>query len=73
MKLTRNQKGALGFMALSIALGILAEVIMLAREYYQYKHYHFKSIEWDDVWNYTCVIIVGCVFHYTFIAAMLAS
>lgn len=46
-----------------IAVGLFALPIMVAREYYQYKHYKLERFEWEDIVRYSFVIAIGYVVH----------
>lgn len=62
----RDRYGMIGWFIVAILFGILSEAVMLGREWYQSKRYHFP-IETDDVRRYSWVILVGCVIHYLFV------
>ena len=46
---TRDYIGIVGWLIVSIVIGLIAEVIMIAREYYQWKHYRLSKFEIEDV------------------------
>lgn len=51
----------IGWFIAGIVIGLFALPIMVAREYYQYKHYKLEMFEWEDIIRYSFVIIVGSV------------
>ena len=57
----RDLYGLIGWLIAGIAVGLFALPIMVAREYYQYKHYKLERFEWEDIIRYSFVIIVGSV------------
>lgn len=57
----RDLYGLIGWFIAGIAVGLFALPIMVAREYYQYKHYKLARFEWEDIIRYSFVIIVGSV------------
>lgn len=57
----RDLYGLIGWFIAGIAVGLFALPIMVAREYYQYKHYKLERFEWEDIARYSFVIIVGSV------------
>ena len=57
----RDLYGLIGWFIAGIAVGLFALPIMVAREYYQYKHYKLERFEWEDIIRYSFVIIVGSV------------
>ena len=59
----RNRQGAIGWFIASIFVGVLALLVMLLREVYQWKRYKLPSIEWDDICRYGFTIIVGSMLH----------
>ena len=59
----RDLYGLIGWFIAGIAVGLFALPIMVAREYYQYKHYNLERFEWEDITRYSFVIIVGSVIH----------
>lgn len=62
--LTFNKRDLIGlvcWLLISILIGLLALLIMVVREYYQYKHYKLERFEWEDIARYSFVIIVGSV------------
>lgn len=59
----RNRQGAIGWFIASIFVGVLALLVMVLREVYQWKRYKLPSIEWDDICRYGFTIIVGSMLH----------
>lgn len=57
----RDLYGLIGWFIAGIAVGLFALPIMVAREYYQYKHYKLERFEWEDIIRYSLAIIVGSV------------
>ena len=60
----RDWIGLACWLLVSILIGLLALPIMVGREIYQYKYYHLKKFEWEDVVRYSPVIIIGSVVNY---------
>ena len=71
--MTRNQKGIIGWFIISCIINLLAWPVMAGREYYQYKHYHLPSFEWDDIQRYTITIIAGSLINFVIIAIIFVS
>lgn len=59
----RDIYGLIGCFELSIAIGLFALPIMVAREIYQYKHYKLERFEWEDIVRYSFVIAIGYIVH----------
>ena len=57
----RDWIGLACWLLISILIGLLALPVMVAREYYQYKHYKLERFEWEDIIRYSFVIIIGSV------------
>lgn len=57
----RDLYGLIGWFIAGIAVGLFALPIMVAREYYQYKHYKLARFEWEDIIRYSFVIILGSI------------
>ena len=57
----RDLYGLIGWFIAGIAVGLFALPIMVAREYYQYKHYKLEMFEWEDIIRYSFVIILGSI------------
>ena len=60
----RDWIGLACWLLISILIGLLALLIMVGREIYQYKHYHLEKFEWEDVIRYSVVIILGSIINY---------
>lgn len=58
---TRDYIGIVGWLIVSIVIGIIAEVIMIAREYYQWKNYGLSKFEIEDVVRYSIIITIGTI------------
>ena len=59
-----NKRDCIGlpcWLLVSILVGLLALPIMIAREYYQYKHYKLERFEWEDIIRYSLAIILGSI------------
>ena len=57
----RDLYGLIGWFIAGIAVGLFALPIMVAREYYQYKHYKLERFELEDIIRYSFVIILGSI------------
>ena len=57
----RDLYGLIGWFIAGIAVGLFSLPIMVAREYYQYKHYKLERFEWEDIDRYSFAILVGSV------------
>ena len=57
----RDWIGIACWLLVSILIGLLAFPIMVAREYYQYKHYKLERFEWEDIIRYSLAIILGSI------------
>ena len=64
---TRDYIGIGGWLITSIIIGIIAEVIMIAREYYQWKHYRLSKFEIEDVVRYSIIITIGTIININLI------
>ena len=60
----RDWIGLACWLLVSILIGLLALLIMVGREIYQYKHYHLTKFEWEDVIRYSVVIVLGSIINY---------
>lgn len=60
----RDWIGLACWLLISLLIGLLALPIMVVREYYQYKHYHLAKFEWEDVFRYSVVIVLGSIINY---------
>ena len=58
---TRDYIGIGGWLITSIIIGIIAEIIMIAKEYYQWKHYKLAKFEIEDVVRYSIIITIGTI------------
>ena len=63
----RDYLGIVGWLIVSIVIGLIAEVIMIAREYYQWKHYGLTKFEIEDVIRYSIVITIGTIININLI------
>ena len=59
----RDWIGLACWLLVSILIGLLALLVMIGREVYQYKRYHLTKFEWEDIIRYSFVVIVGSVIH----------
>lgn len=59
----RNRQGAIGWLIVSVFVGVLALPVMVLREVYQWKRYKLPSIEWDDICRYGFTIVIGSMLH----------
>lgn len=66
----RNILGIVGWLLLAILLGILSEVLMIAREEYQHQRYKIP-FEHDDVRRYSISIAIGCLIRYIIIVLLI--
>ena len=67
----RDWIGLACWLLISILVCLLALPIMVCREIYQYKYYHLKKFEWDDVIRYSLVIILGSIINYFILDSLL--
>ena len=67
----RDWIGIACWLLVSILIGLLAFPIMVAREYYQYKHYKLERFEWEDVVRYSIIIILGSIINYLILDSLL--
>ena len=71
---TLNKRDWIGlacWLLISILVGMLALPIMVCREIYQYKYYHLKKFEWEDVIRYSVIIILGSIINYLILDSLL--
>ena len=71
---TLNKRDWIGlacWLLVSILIGLLALPIMVGREIYQYKYYHLKKFEWEDVIRYSVIIILGSIINYFILDSLL--
>ena len=66
----RNVLGIVGWLLSAILLGILSEVLMIAREEYQHQLYKIP-FENDDVRRYSISIAIGCLIRYITFAILI--
>lgn len=66
----RNVLGIVGWLLSAILLGILSEVLMIAREEYQHQRYKIP-FEHDDVRRYSISIAIGCLIRYITLAILI--
>lgn len=64
---TRDYIGIGAWFIVSIIIGVIAEVIMIGREYYQWKHYKLSRFEIEDVIQYSVVITIGTIININLI------
>lgn len=64
---TRDYIGIGSWLIASIIIRVVAEVIMIAREYYQWKHYKLSRFEIEDVIRYSVVITIGTIINLNLI------
>ena len=65
--LTFNKRDLIGlayWFMVSILLGSISLLAMVAREVCQWKKYHLPRFEWEDVIRYGVVITLGSITHY---------
>ena len=67
----RDWIGLVCWLLISILVGLLALPIMVCREIYQYKYYHLKKFEWEDVVRYSIIIILGSIINYLILDSLL--
>lgn len=60
----RDYIGLACWLLVSILVGLLALLVMVSREIYQYKHYHLTKFEWEDIVRYSVIIILGSLINY---------
>lgn len=60
----RDWIGLICWLLMGILIGLLALLVMVSREIYQYKHYHLSSFEWEDVVRYSIAIALGSIVNY---------
>ena len=67
----RDWIGLACWLLISILVGLLALPIMVCREIYQYKYYHLKKFEREDVVRYSIIIILGSIINYLILDSLL--
>lgn len=65
-----NVLGIVGWLIVSILLGLISEILMIAREEYQYQRYKIP-FEHDDVRRYSISIAIGCLIRYITFAILI--
>ena len=71
---TLNKRDWIGlacWLLVSILVGLIALPVMVGREIYQYKYYHLKKFEWEDVIRYSVIIILGSIINYLILDSLL--
>ena len=66
----RNVLGIVGWLILAILLGLISEILMIAREEYQHQLYKIP-FENDDVRRYSISIAIGCLIRYITLAILI--
>lgn len=64
---TRDYIGIGSWLIVSIVIGVIAEVIMISREYYQWKYYRLSKFETEDVVRYSIIITIGTIININLI------
>lgn len=67
----RDYIGLACWLIVSMLVGLLALLVMVCREIYQYKHYHLAKFEWEDIVRYSLVIILGSIINYLILDLLL--
>ena len=67
----RDWIGLACWLLVSILIGLLALPVMVVREIYQYKYYHLKKFECEDVIRYSVIIILGSIINYLILDSLL--
>ena len=66
----RNVLGIVGWLIVAILLGLISEILMIAREEYQHQRYKIP-FEHDDVRRYSISIAIGCLIRYITFAILI--
>lgn len=66
----RNVLGIVGWLIVAILLGLISEILMIAREEYQHQRYKIP-FEHDDVRRYSISIAIGCLIRYIIIVLLI--
>ena len=66
----RNILGIVGWLIVAILLGLILEILMIAREEYQHQRYKIP-LEHDDVRRYSISIAIGCLIRYITFAILI--
>lgn len=72
--ITLNKRDLIGlacWFMVSILLGSISLLAMVAREVYQWKRYHLPRFEWEDIARYGVVITLGSIIHYWILLSIL--
>lgn len=67
----RDWIGLACWLLVSILLGSVSLLAMVAREVYQWKRYHLPRFEWEDVVRYGIIITLGSIIHYWILLSLL--
>lgn len=67
----RDCIGLVCWLMVSLLLGSVSLLLMVAREVYQWKRYHLARFEWEDVVRYGIIITIGSVIHYWVMLSLL--
>lgn len=67
----RDWIGLACWLIVSILIGLLALLVMIGREIYQYKHYKLAKFEWEDVVRYSIIITLGSIINYLILDSLL--
>lgn len=67
----RDWIGLACWLLVSILIGLIALPVMVGREIYQYKYYHLKKFELEDVVRYSIIIILGSIINYFILDSLL--
>lgn len=59
----RNILGIVGWLIVVILLGLISEILMIAKEEYQHQRYKIP-FEYYDVRRYSISIAIGCLIRY---------
>ena len=65
-----NILGIVGWFIVAILLGLISEILMIAREEYQHQRYKIP-FEHDDVRRYSISIAIGCLIRYITFAILI--
>lgn len=57
--------GFIGWFLVGLLIGIIAEPIMIWREFYQWKKYELDKLEIEDIVRYSIIIIFASVINLT--------
>lgn len=65
-----NILGIVGWLLLAILLGLISEILIIAREEYQHQRYKIP-FEHDDVRRYSISIAISCLIRYITLAILI--